>query len=155
MNTPNPTCSTPGSTPPAPGAATATLTFLAMDPPYENGRSTTLLRLVDAALRKGANVNVFAYEGAVNLAFAKQIPHANAIHGCDVAQEDHPTTREWLAALQAAAAEKNLKLDWINCGLCVDERGAQESIPGVRRGSPADFWKFVESSANTLVISTR
>ena len=135
--------------------STKTLTFLAMDPPYENARSTTLLRLVDAAIRKGMNVNVFAYEGAVYLPFAKQIPHANAVHGCDAAQEDHPNPKEWIAALMTAAEAKGVKLDWINCGLCVDERGAAESIPGVRRGSPADFWKWVDASTNTLVISTR
>ena len=67
-------------------ATPPTVNFLVMDAPYENARSTTALRLVDAAIRKGCNVNVFAYEGAVNLAFANQAPHANAIHGCDAAQ---------------------------------------------------------------------
>lgn len=57
-----------------------TVTFVLMDPPYESARSTTAFRLVDAALRKGHDVNVFAYEGAVSLAFAKQVPHANAVH---------------------------------------------------------------------------
>ena len=65
-----------------------TLTFLLMDPPYENARSTTALRLIDVALRRGFDVNVFAYEGAVALPFAKQAPHANAVHGRDVAAED-------------------------------------------------------------------
>jgi len=53
------------------------------------------------------------------------------------------------------AAAKGAKLDWVNCGLCVDERGAGEAIEGVRRGSPADFWKFAEGSDNTLVIGTK
>jgi tRNA 2-thiouridine synthesizing protein D len=135
--------------------AAPTLTFLLMDAPYESARSTTALRLIDAAIRKGCNVNAFAYEGAVNLPFAKQQPHANAVHGCDATQEDHPNPKEWIAALMAAAREKGLAVDWINCGLCVDERGAGEAIEGVRRGSPADFWKFVEGSTNTLVIPTR
>ena len=47
------------------------------------------------------------------------------------------------------------KIDWVNCGLCVDERGATASIPGVMRGSPADFWQMAEASDNTLVIATR
>lgn len=132
-----------------------TLTFLLMDPPYENARSTTALRLVDAAIRKGCHVNVFAYEGAVYLPFAKQQPHANAVHGCDVTQEDHPNPKDWIAALAAAAESKGLTLDWVNCGLCVDERGAGESIAGIRRGSPADFLKFVDGATSTLVIPTR
>ncbi len=132
-----------------------TLTFLMMDPPYESARSTTALRLVDAAIRKGCNVNVFAYEGAVSLSFAKQAPHANTVHGRDAQQEDHPNPKDWIAALIAAAEKGGRKLDWVNCGLCIDERGVAEAVPGVRRGSPADFWKFVESSKNTLVIPTR
>src|SRR5689334_9863046 len=120
-------------------AETKTLTFVLNDPPYESARSTTALRLVDAALRKGFNVNVFAYEGAVALPFVQQRPHANAVHGRDVAAEDHPNPKDWIAALLASATERGLKLDWVNCGLCVDERGVGEAIPGTRRGSPADL----------------
>lgn len=132
-----------------------TLTFVLMDPPYENARTTTALRLLDIAVRRGHDVNVFAYEGAVNVAFAKQAPHANMVHGRDVAEEDHPNPKDWVAALFAEAARSGSKIDWVQCGLCVDERGAGECIPGPRRGSPADLTKFAESSHNTLVIPTR
>ncbi len=131
------------------------LTFVLMDPPYENARTTTALRLIDIAVRRGHDVNVFAYEGAVNVAFAKQVPHANAVHGRDVEQEDHPNPKDWVAALFAAAAERGTTIDWVQCGLCVDERGAGECIPGPRRGSPADLVKFQETSTNTLVIPTK
>jgi tRNA 2-thiouridine synthesizing protein D len=132
-----------------------TLTFGIMDAPYENARSTTALRLISHAVARGYNVNVFAYEGAVGLAFARQKPHANAVHGRDVEQENHPLPRVWVAALIEEAKRNGVRIDWVNCGLCVDERGADEAIEGVRRGSPADFWKFVEQSDNTLVIPTR
>lgn len=135
--------------------ATRALTFVLNDPPYENARSTTALRLVDAALRKGYDVNVFAYEGAAALAFAKQAPHANAVHGNDVAAEDHPNTKDWVAALVAEAERLGRKLEWVNCGLCVDERGVGEAVAGTRRGSPADLWQFVGKSTNTLVIPTK
>ena len=131
------------------------LTFLLMDPPYEQARTTTGFRLVDSALKKGHDVTVFCYEGAVALAFAKQAPHANAVHGRDVAQEDHPNPKDWVAALFKTAEEKKSKLTCINCGLCVDERGVAEAVPGVMRGSPVDFWKAVEAAHNTLVIPTR
>src|SRR5262249_48979373 len=101
------------------------------------------------------DVNVFAYEGAVALPFAKQTGHANAVHGRDAATEDHPTTKDWIAALLTEAQHRGVKHDWLNCGLCVDERGVAEAIPGTRRGSPADLAKFVESSTNTLVIPTK
>jgi tRNA 2-thiouridine synthesizing protein D len=136
-------------------AQNKTLTFVLNDPPYENARTTTALRLVGTALRKGYDVNVFAYEGAVSLAFAKQVPHANAVHGNDVAAEDHPNTKDWIAALIAEAAQLGRKIDWVNCGLCVDERGVAEAIAGTRRGSPVDLWQFVGKSDNTLVIPTK
>lgn len=132
-----------------------TLTFALMDPPYENARSTTALRLVDIAIRKGYGVNVFAYEGAVCLPFAHQKAHPNPVHGHpDVEDEDHPLPREWVAALIAAAEDGGVKLDWVNCGLCVDERGASDAVEGVRRGTPGDFWAMAEASVNTLVIPT-
>ncbi len=131
------------------------LTFVLNDPPYEDARSTTALRLIDRAVRKGLSVNVFAYEGAVALPFAKQTAHGNAVHGRDAAAEDHPTTKEWIAAIFAEAERRGVKVDWINCGLCVDERGVAEAVPGTRRGSPADLAKFVESSSNVLVIPTK
>ena len=132
-----------------------TLSFALMDPPFENARTTTALRLVDAALRQGHNVNVFAYEGAVFMPFLHQKAHANSVHGRDAEAEQHPLTKEWIQSLMTLATERGLKLDWVNCGLCVDERGAMDAIPGVRRGSPADLVKFVEESTNTLVIATR
>ena len=132
-----------------------TLTFALMDAPYENARSTTALRLIDLAVKRGFNVNVFAYEGAVYLPFAKQAQHANAVHGRTLEEENHPLPRAWIAALMKEAAAHDAKLDWVNCGLCVDERGAAEAIEGVRRGSPADFWNFAQNSRKTLVIGTK
>src|SRR5207244_9623691 len=128
-----------------------TLAFLLMDAPYESARTTTAFRLIDAAARRGHDVSVFCYEGAVALSFAKQTPHANAVHGRDVAQEDHPNPKDWVAALVVEAEKRGSKIDWVQCGLCVDERGAAECIPGLRRGSPADLVKFADSSDTTLV----
>jgi tRNA 2-thiouridine synthesizing protein D len=132
-----------------------TLTFLIMDAPYENARSTTALRLIDIAARRGHHVNVFAYEGAVAVPFTKQAPHANAVHGRDVAEENHPLPHEWVASIMVAATRAGGRVDWINCGLCVDERGVHETVEGARRGTPGDFWKWAAASDNTLVIPTR
>ncbi len=132
-----------------------TLTFALMDAPFEDARSTTALRLIDICARRGYTVNVFAYEGAVYLPFARQEPHPNAVHGRDVEEEDHPLPREWVAAVIETAAANGGTLDWVNCGLCVDERGAGETIEGVRRGTPGDFWAMAEASDNSLVIATR
>lgn len=131
------------------------LTFLLMDPPFESARTTTAFRLLHSAVTQGHDVRVFAYEGAVSLAFAKQAVHANSIHGRNAEQEAHPLTREWIAFLQADAGARGTRFEWTNCGLCVDERGVGETIPEIRRGSPLDFWNMVKESTNTLVIPTR
>ena len=132
-----------------------TLTFMLMDAPFENARTTTALRLIDVAARRGYDINVFAYEGAVYMPLAAQAKHANAVHGTDAGEEDHPLPREWVAAVMQEAARNGGKLEWVNCGLCVDERGANEAIAGVKRGSPAIFQKSAGASDNVLVIPTR
>ena len=131
-----------------------TLTLALMDPPYESANSTTAFRIIHAALEQGINVNVFAYEGAVCLSLKDQTPHANPVKGTSVDDEEHPTTKAFVSSLLAEGA-KRPRLTWVNCGLCVDERGATNAIEGVRRGSPADFFKMVGESTNTLVIPTK
>jgi sulfur relay (sulfurtransferase) complex TusBCD TusD component (DsrE family) len=130
------------------------LTLALMDPPYESANSTTALRIISAALQKGIHVNVFAYEGAVCLPLQDQAPHANPVKGTTVEEEEHPTTRALISSLLELGKENPL-LTWVNCGLCVDERGAGNVVEGVKRGSPADFLKMALESTNTLVIPTK
>ncbi|EKF73014.1 iron-sulfur binding domain-containing protein [Alcanivorax hongdengensis A-11-3] len=132
-----------------------TLTFAFMDPPFESERTVTFFRLLDAALEKDTHVRVFAYEGAVALAFAKQSPHGNAVHGRNTEEEAHPLTKDWIVALQQKARTKGLNFEWINCGLCVDERGVNDVIEDCGRGGPPDLWRYASQSFNTLTIGTR
>jgi tRNA 2-thiouridine synthesizing protein D len=132
-----------------------TLTFALMDAPYESARTTTAFRLMDIAARRGYDINVFAYEGAVCVPFAQQSAHANAVHGHDVEEENHPLPKDWVAALMKQADSSGGKVDWVNCGLCVDERGVADAIEGVRRGTPGDLWSMAADSDNSLIIGTR
>ena len=132
--------------------AEKTLTIALMDPPYESANTVTALRIIAAALRKGVRVNVFAYEGAVCLPLKDQAPHANPVKGTTVEEEDHPTTKKFVGELLEMGEGR---LTWVNCGLCVDERGAANAVEGIRRGSPADFFKMAEGATNTLVIPTK
>lgn len=125
------------------------LTFVLMDPPFEDARSTTALRLIGAALRRGCAVNVFAYEGAVALAQRDQRGHPGT------EPVGHALPHRWVVALLQEAAARGLTVDWVHCTPCVDERGADDAVPGVRLGGPADLKAFVERSANTLVIPTK
>lgn len=130
------------------------LTLALMNPPYESANSTTAFRIVSAALKNGIHVNVFAYEGAVCLASKDQAPHANPVKGTTVEAEEHPTTKAFVSSLLKIGSGTPL-LTWVNCGLCVDERGATNPVDGVKRGSPADFLKMAQESTNTLVIPTK
>jgi len=131
-----------------------TFAIALMDPPYESENLTTAFRILGAMAQRGHNINVFAYEGAAALAFAAQAPHPNPVHGKSLAEENHPTTKDQVAALLAFAAANGGKVDWVNCGMCVDERGVREFVAG-RRGSPADFHAFCEASDNVLAIPSK
>ena len=133
-----------------------TLTFMLMDAPFENARTTTAMRLIDIAARRGYDINVFAYEGAVSLPFAGQKQHANAVHGHDVVQEDHPLPREWVEAVMQEAAQERRprRLGQLRP---VRRRARRRSMrsPASAAARPADFWKMATSSDNTLVIATK
>jgi tRNA 2-thiouridine synthesizing protein D len=132
-----------------------TLTFALMDAPFESARSTTALRMMNVAAQRGWNINVFAYEGAVYLPFTEQKAHANAVHGRDVEEEDHPLPKEWVKAIKESCDSNGGEMDWVNCGLCVDERGANQTFDWIRRGTPGDLLKMADASDNTLIIGTR
>ncbi|MGH9136493.1 MAG: DsrE family protein [Acidimicrobiales bacterium] len=130
----------------------ATIAIALMDPPYETATTTTAFRFIDTALQKGHTLDVFAYEGAVNLTMAGQAPHANPVKGTSAEEEEHPTTKDWVAGLFSTYPNR---LQWVNCGLCVDERGAGDWIDGPRRGAPKDFVEFVDGADVTVVVPTR
>jgi len=132
-----------------------TFAIALMNPPYESENLTTAFRILAAMAQRGHKINVFTYEGASALAFAKQAPHPNPVHGKNLAEENHPTTKDQVAALLACAEAHGGKVDWVNCGMCVDERGVGEFVAETRRGSPADFYSFVEAADNVLAIPTR
>jgi len=134
--------------------ADKSITISLMDPPYDSETTTTALRITEAALNKGIGVNVFAYEGAVMLTMKAQQAHPNPVKGTTVEDQQHPTTAGFISALFEKAGG-DAQLQWINCGLCVDERGAADWIDGPKRGGPGDFYKWATESTNTLVIGTR
>lgn len=131
------------------------LNMLIMDPPYESSNTMTAFRIVESALKKGHDVTIFAFEGAVSLSFADQKAHPNPVKSTSVTEEKHPLTRDFVAGLFAIAKTSGSKLDWVNCGFCVDERGAGNWIEGPRRGGPPDFAKAFNESDKTLVVATK
>ena len=131
------------------------LTLLIMDPPYESSNTMTAFRIIESALKKGVDVNVFAFEGAVNLSFAEHAVHPNPVKGTTAEEEKHPLTKDFVTGLFKTAKDSGAALEWVNCGFCVDERGAGNWVDGPRRGGPPDFAKFYNEASKTLVIATK
>ncbi len=131
------------------------LNLLIMDPPYESSNTMTALRIVESALNKGHDVRVFAFEGAVSLTFADQKPHPNPVKETSAEEENHPLTKDFVAGLFKTAKDSGSELEWINCGFCIDERGAEKWDDGPKRGGPPDFAKGVAECDKTLVIATK
>src|SRR5271165_146721 len=131
-----------------------TFPFALLNRPFNSENLPTAFRIFASWAQGGHNINLFAYESASGLAFTRQASHPNPVHGKNVAEENHPTTKDQVMALLALAAQTGGKVDWVNCGMCVDERGVGEFVAG-RRGSPADFHAFCEASDNVLAIPTK
>src|SRR5262249_20665067 len=113
-------------------ALMATIALLFMDPPHESATATTVLRIVDAAIRKGHNVKVMAYPGVV-------------------------ATSSAVVALREAAVARSVELEWMRCAAFEGARGlAETEVADTRPGSPADFYKEqVAAADNVLVIPER
>lgn len=131
------------------------LNIMIMDPPYESSNTMTAFRIIESALKKGHEVRVFAFEGAVSLTVAEQKKHPNPVKGTNAEQEKHPLTRDFVDGLFKTAKESGAELSWINCGFCVDERGAGNWIDGPTRGGPPHFARAFNECDKTLVIATK
>ncbi len=131
------------------------LNLLIMDPPYESSNTMTAFRIVESALKKGHDVRVFAFEGAVSLTFADQKPHPNPVKRSSEEEENHPLTKDFVAGLFKTAKDSGTELTWTNCGFCLDERGAEKWDDGPKRGGPPDFVKGINECDKTLVIATK
>lgn len=133
----------------------ATITLGLMNPPLESENICTAFRLIDAALRKGHNVHVFAYEGAVGLTSMGLARHADPVTGASIEEMDHPTTREWVESLHELARVKGVTLTWTNCGLCIEERGLGAQLAGTAMGTPRDMIDLADASDGFLFIATK
>ena len=94
-----------------------------MDAPFEQTRTATAFRLIDATLRRGLGARVFAYEGAVSLSMTTQKPHANAVHGRTLEEEAHPTphilvnaSRNWRRNVAHTSNGSTAACAWTSAG---------------------------------------
>ncbi len=70
-----------------------------MDAPYEAAASTTAFRIIAAALGAASTSTSSPTRARSALTQKDQAPHANPVKGTTVEQEEHPTTKDLVAAL--------------------------------------------------------
>jgi tRNA 2-thiouridine synthesizing protein D len=129
-----------------------TLMVAIMDIPYESADSTTALHIIHAALEEGHNVRVFAMEGAVNLTAKTPRPPANSVKETSGEEEQQTATKDRAASLFQLAKQRGVKLDWVNCGFCVDDKEAGDSPEGLQTVGPEDLVDASVASDATMVI---
>jgi hypothetical protein len=118
-----------------------------MGSPHASDLVTSVLRLVQATLERGARVQVWAC-GYATMLTQESLGESKPRNLADWSA-DYPSTvslvRELLTAFPG-------QLYWYGCRFCSDERGAADHIPEVRMRPPAKFGENVAAAAKTLFV---
>jgi len=123
-----------------------------MDIPYESADSTTALHIIHAALKNGHNVRVFAMEGTANLTAKAPQPPANSVKETSMEEERQTATEDRAASLFQLAKQQGVELDWVDCGLRIDDREERDWPDGLRGIKPKDLVDASLGSDATVVI---
>ncbi|TDD44124.1 hypothetical protein E1288_24940 [Saccharopolyspora elongata] len=115
--------------------------------PHQTELVTSVFRLADALLDRGAAVQVWTCGDAtgltrVSLGDSKPINFADR-------HADHPSTARLVRELLSAHPDR---LNWYVCRFCCADRGAAEQIPEVRKRPPARFWEHVQATDKVLAM---
>jgi tRNA 2-thiouridine synthesizing protein D len=129
-----------------------TLVVTIMDFPYESADPTTALHIIREALMEGHNVKVFAYEGAINFTRKTQQFSDSRVKEASVEEKRQTAANDQMASLFQMAKQRGVKLDWLNCRLCVDNREARDSPEGLRNVGPRDLVNASLESDATMVV---
>jgi hypothetical protein len=97
-------------------------------------------RLIELAVKRGHDVNVFSYKG--------EPCQAPTSRPAQAASSNDELSRDWIAGLMHQATTKGVKVDWVAC----TPREEFDPSVGIRCGSHADFWDMAAHSHNMLVV---
>jgi hypothetical protein len=121
--------------------------FAVVGAPHSSDMTTSLLRLTDALLDRGATVQVWTCGYATMLTHSAHPEHKprNVIDW----SREHPTTATLVRELLALHRGR---LHWYTCRFCSEERGLAGHIPEVGVRSPFKFSDHVRASGKTIFV---
>lgn len=115
--------------------------------PHHTELCTSVFRLTEALLDRGATVQIWACGGATGLTMASLGPAKPA----DVTDRDQPFPSVAAVASCLIRAHEG-RLAWYVCRFCAQDRGHAEQIDEVRTRPPARFWEHVMASDQMIVM---
>jgi sulfur relay (sulfurtransferase) complex TusBCD TusD component (DsrE family) len=127
-----------------------TALLLVMGPPYESDLTTTLLRLVEAALGAGHRIVVWTCGGAT--ALTQRTLGASKPRNPMRPADRHPSTSRLVAGLVNRSGGA---LRWYVCRQCMDERGATAQIAEVVVQPPFRFLPCLEEADVCLSLGVK
>ncbi len=126
---------------------TKTVLFVTLDGPHRSDSTTTLLRLVEAALAQHHEVRVWACGGATLLT-----QHTLGVHKprnfLDL-EAEYPSTA---AVIESLLTRAGPVLQWYICRHCMEERGATAQMRLVKIQPPFRFFEHVRLADACLVM---
>ena len=115
--------------------------------PHHTELVTSLFRLLQALLDRGASVQVWACgeaTGLTRIGLGDTKPPNLADR-----QQEFPSTAALVRELMAAHPQR---LGWYVCRFCAADRGASDQIAEVRIRPPARFWDHVLATDRVLAM---
>ena len=121
---------------------------------YQREGPTTMLRLAEKLLAKGAHVNIWTFEEGTTLTNKDQKDHLEPPGLREVSGQQHTYVGKFVDGIMRAGLHSGA-LKWVVCILCVQERGTEfHQMNGAVIGTFADFWKFAHASDRLIMMPT-
>jgi sulfur relay (sulfurtransferase) complex TusBCD TusD component (DsrE family) len=127
-----------------------TIFLVVMGAPYESELTTSLFRLVDAALDQQHRVLVWTCGGATTLTM-RSLGDRKPRNPLDLDAE-YPSTARLIRAMLARGAGR---LEWYICRQCMEERGASEQVDEVKIQPPFRFLRYLEQADVCMIMGVK
>jgi sulfur relay (sulfurtransferase) complex TusBCD TusD component (DsrE family) len=127
--------------------------FGMMEGPYHSEATTSLFRMVEAALRQQHQVTVWTCGQATGLSLSTLVRPRDAFLPKD-AESTNPTTAELIQALSRQYPRPG-QFNWLVCRYCMEERGAVQQIPQAKVKISFSFQHYLSSADVSLVLGVK